>query len=128
MDKKGIYTIKVTTSISAAHSLRGYPGDCKNIHGHNWKIEVTLQSNSLNEIGMAMDFRTIKNETEAFLQTIDHTYLNEHKPFDQINPTAENIARWIYQGLSRRLNSSNVRIIEVWVWENENYSASYREE
>ncbi len=128
MDNKGTYEIKVITTISAAHSLRGYPGDCKNVHGHNWKIEVILQSDRLNQIGMAIDFRSVKEETEKFLQIMDHTYLNEREPFDNLNPTAENLAFWIYKGLSERLNNDQVRVVEVCVWENENYAASYKEQ
>ena len=86
-----MYEIKIITTFAAAHSLRNYPGNCKNIHGHNWKIEVVMQGNSLDNLGMSIDFRMLKQETESLLQKLDHTYLNDHEPFNTLNPTAENI-------------------------------------
>lgn len=120
-----MYEIKVITSFSSAHSLRDYPGDCKNIHGHNYKVEVVMQSEGLDNLGMAIDFRMLKHEIERLLQTLDHSYINDKPPFDTINPTAENMARWIFEALSKKLNSSIAKVYRVNVWENENSSASY---
>ena len=122
-----MYEIKVISTFSAAHSLRNYPGNCKNIHGHNWKIEVVMQSLNLDNIGMAIDFRRLKQETQGLLDTLDHTYINENTPFNSINPTAENMARWLYESLSKKLNDQNAKVSRVNVWENENSSASYFE-
>ena len=96
-----MYEIKIVTTFAAAHSLRNYPGNCKNIHGHNWKIEVVMQSEHLDDLGMSIDFRMLKQETEGLLNTLDHTFLNDHSPFNTINPTAENMARWLYEALSK---------------------------
>ncbi|HAS17916.1 MAG: 6-carboxytetrahydropterin synthase QueD [Nitrospirae bacterium RIFCSPLOW2_12_42_9] len=120
-----MYEIKVITTISAAHSLRNYPGDCKNIHGHNYKVEVVMQSEGLDNLGMAIDFRMLRQEIERLLQTLDHTYINDKPPFDTINPTAENLSQWIYDTLSKKLNRDIARVCRVNVWENENSSASY---
>lgn len=123
-----MYEIKIITTFAAAHSLRNYPGNCKNIHGHNWRVEVVMRSNGLDPLGMAIDFRMLKQETESLLHTLDHTYLNDNSPFDTINPTAENMACWIYETLSKRLNGhNNAKLSRVCVWENDNSSASYYE-
>ncbi len=122
-----MYEIKIIATFSAAHSLRNYPGNCKNIHGHNWKIEVVMQSLNLDNIGMAIDFRRLKQETQALLDTLDHTYIIENPPFNSMNPTAENMARWLYETLSKKLNDQNAKVSRVNVWENENSSASYFE-
>ena len=120
-----MFEIKILSTFSAAHSLRNYPGNCKNIHGHNWKVEVVMQSLNLDNIGMAIDFRRLKQETQCLLDTLDHTYINENPPFNALNPTAENMARWVYESLSKKLNDQNARVSRVNVWENENSSASY---
>jgi len=122
-----MYEIRIVTTFAAAHSLRNYPGNCKNIHGHNWKIEVVMQSEHLDDLGMSIDFRMLKQETEGLLNTLDHTFLNDHSPFNTINPTAENMARWLYETLSKRINGPRAKVSRLSVWENENSSASYFE-
>ncbi len=122
-----MYEIRIVTTFAAAHSLRNYPGNCKNIHGHNWKIEVVMQSEHLDDLGMSIDFRMLKQETEGLLNTLDHTFLNDHSPFNTINPTAENMARWLYEALSKRVNGPRAKVSRLSVWENENSSASYFE-
>src|SRR4030065_69121 len=117
---KTISPVAVAVCVVAQHN-------CKNIHGHNWKIEVVMQSLNLDNIGMAIDFRRLKQETQGLLDTLDHTYINENPPFNSINPTAENKARWLYESLSKKLNDQNARVSRVNVWENENSSASFFE-
>jgi 6-pyruvoyltetrahydropterin/6-carboxytetrahydropterin synthase len=90
------YTASVIKTFSAAHALRGYKGRCEHLHGHNWKIRVAVSSEKLNEIGMVMDFTEIKALLDTLLQNLDHKYLNEVSPFDTINPTAENIAGFLF--------------------------------
>jgi len=122
-----MYEIKIIRTFSAAHRLKGYPGNCRNVHGHNWKVEVIVETEELDSIGMAVDFRSLRKETDSLLQTLEHTFLNEISPFDKINPTAENIARWIFVTLSQRINDSHGKVSRVVVWENDNSSASYFE-
>ncbi|MDD5434201.1 MAG: 6-carboxytetrahydropterin synthase QueD [Nitrospira sp.] len=122
-----MYEIKIITTFSGAHSLRNYPGNCRNIHGHNWKVEVVMQSNELDDLGMSLDFRMLKQETECLLKTLDHTYLNENMPFNTLNPTAENLARYVFESLSKKLNVNNAKLCRVSVWENESSSATYYE-
>lgn len=86
-----------------------------------------MQSRSLDDIGMSMDFRRLKQETQGLLDMLDHTYINDNPPFNSLNPTAENMAHWLYETLSKKLNDQNARVSRVNVWENENSSASYFE-
>ncbi len=122
------YTLKVVTDFAAAHSLRGYPGDCAKLHGHNWKVEVEVVASRLDEIGIGLDFKTIRKEAKAVCDRLDHEYLNELPPFDRINPTAENIAAHIFTELRRRLDSDTVRVAAVTIWETERASVRYTEE
>lgn len=122
-----MYELKITTSFSAAHNLREYQGKCENLHGHNWRIEVFVTAEKLDRLGMVMDFKTLKTATKDLLETLDHRYLNEIPPFDEINTTAENIARFLYEKLSERLNDGNVRVARVRAWESDNAAAAYYE-
>jgi len=123
-----MYELKITTDFSAAHNLRGYQGKCENLHGHNWKVEVWVTAEKLDELGMLMDFKELKAATNDLLDTLDHKYLNEVPPFDEINTTAENIARYIFEKLSEKLNDGNARVAKVRAWESDNAAASYSEE
>jgi len=121
------YTLKVTSDFAAAHSLRDYPGDCHRMHGHNWKIEVEVCATSLDDIGMAIDFKGIKEAVRSATCTLDHHYLNEIPPFDKVNPTAENIAAYLFQGISGILNNERIRVNAVTLWETERACVRYQE-
>ncbi len=122
-----MYELTVISSFSSAHNLRGYEGACENLHGHNWKVEVRVVSPGVDKLGMVMDFRKLKAETNKILDPLDHKYLNEVPPFDRENATAENLARFIYKELSGVLNAENLKVSGVKVWESENSAASYSE-
>ena len=122
------YTLKVITGFAAAHTLRDYPGDCRRMHGHNWKVEVEVVATALDELGMGVDFKAIKREAKARADLLDHRYLNEIEPFDRLNPTAENLAAWFYQGISERINDDRVRVSAVTLWETETACVRYTEE
>lgn len=122
------YTLKIVTDFAAAHFLRHYPGDCARLHGHNWKIETEVSASALNEVGMGMDFKQIRRETKAVCDRLDHTCLNDLSPFDEINPTAENIAAYIYRELAARLDSDTVRVSAITIWETERACVRYTEE
>lgn len=122
------YTLKIIADFASAHTLRDYPGDCRRMHGHNWKLEVEVTATTLNEHGMGMDFKTIKTATRELAKTLDHQYLNDIPPFDTINPTAENIARYFYQKLSETLNNDTARISGVTLWETDRACVKYSEE
>nr|VFJ44484.1 MAG: 6-pyruvoyltetrahydropterin/6-carboxytetrahydropterin synthase [Candidatus Kentron sp. DK]VFJ46386.1 MAG: 6-pyruvoyltetrahydropterin/6-carboxytetrahydropterin synthase [Candidatus Kentron sp. DK] len=123
----GTYTLKVITDFSAAHSLRGYPGQCRRLHGHNWKVEVEVIATSLDQCGMGVDFKVIKEATHSAILTLDHHYLNEIPPFDTINPTAENIAAYLFQGISRTLDDERIRVGAVTLWETDRACVRYQE-
>ncbi len=122
-----MYELTVELTFSSAHSLRGYEGACENLHGHNWKVEVTVESAGLDNLGMVMDFKRIKNEAKKVIDALDHRFLNEVPPFDTINPTAENIAASIYAGVGAALNGGGVRVSRVKVWESDTSAASYKD-
>jgi 6-pyruvoyltetrahydropterin/6-carboxytetrahydropterin synthase len=122
------YTLKVVSDFAAAHSLRGYPGDCRKLHGHNWKVEVEVQASELDELGMAIDFKTVKQVTKKVTDELDHGYLNDIPPFDSINPTAENIAAHIYRRLGEEINEPRVQVHAVTIWETERACVRYTEE
>jgi 6-pyruvoyltetrahydropterin/6-carboxytetrahydropterin synthase len=120
-----MFVLKIVTDFAAAHSLRDYPGDCANLHGHNWQVEVLVASEELDEVGMVIDFRTIKTQTKTVINHLDHHYLNEVAPFDTLNPTAENIAKYLFDEIALLINSQRVWIKAVTVWETSRASATY---
>lgn len=122
------YTAKIVTDFAAAHALRGYPGDCSRVHGHNWKVEVEVVATALDDIGMSLDFKLIKQATRELIGALDHQHLNEIPPFDQVNPTAENIAAYLYRNLSEQIASETVRVGAVTLWETERACVRYTED
>jgi 6-pyruvoyltetrahydropterin/6-carboxytetrahydropterin synthase len=121
----GRFTLRTLSDFAAAHSLREYPGDCQRLHGHNWKVEVEVSASELDELGMVIDFKQVKQATRKATDRLDHQYLNELEPFNQINPTAENIARTLFQEIATTLNDDRVQVDAVTVWETERASARY---
>lgn len=124
----GKYTLKIVTDFASAHSLRDYPGECRRLHGHNWKVEVEVTAVELDGLGMAIDFKEIKKAARLVTGELDHRYLNEIPPFDELNPTAENIAHHLYQRLSEELNSERVKVSAITLWETERACVRYTEE
>lgn len=123
-----LYTLKVVSDFASAHSLRDYPGECRRLHGHNWKLEVEVSARELDRLGMAIDFKTVKSLAKKVTDELDHRYLNEIPPFDQINPTAENMAAYIYRRLVEELNEPRVKVSAVTLWETERACVRYTEE
>jgi len=124
----GKYTLKVVTDFASAHSLRDYPGECRRLHGHNWKVEVEVTATELDGLGMAIDFKGIKKAARLATGELDHRYLNEIPPFDELNPTAENIAAHLYGRLGEDLNSERVKVSAITLWETERACVRYTEE
>lgn len=119
------YTLKVLTEFASAHTLAGYPGACSRMHGHNWKVEVEVIAGALDETGMAIDFKRIKQAANEVGNRLDHRYLNDIPPFDRLNPTAENIAAWFFQELSRNLNTEHAKVHSVTLWETDRACVKY---
>jgi 6-pyruvoyltetrahydropterin/6-carboxytetrahydropterin synthase len=124
----GRYNLKIITEFSAAHRLREYEGACSQMHGHNWKVEIEAEASALNELGMGMDFKILKEIARKVLGNLDHRVLNDVAPFDQMNPTAENLAAYLYQALCRQVNHHRIRVAAVTVWENDRACVRYIEE
>ena len=120
-----MYHLMIKTHFAAAHNLINYQGDCENLHGHNWRVEVTVSASELDNAGLAIDFKILKKQTNQILDTLDHTHLNALEPFRDMSPSSENICRYLYEKLSQALNNDNVRVEKVTVWESENACASY---
>ena len=121
-----MYTIYKETTFSGAHRLREYKGRCEALHGHNWKVRAYVSSGELDELGMVMDFKELSKALEDAASHLDHKYINEVPPFDTINPSAENIARFFYDELSARLKNSRAGIEKVMIWESESSCAIYQ--
>lgn len=122
------YTLKVVSDFAAAHTLRDYPGACSRMHGHNWKVEAEVTASQLNEVGMVVDFKVIRKAVKELTDQLDHYYLNEIAPFDELNPTAENIAAYLYRGLSETLNNPHIRVQAITLWETERACVRYSED
>jgi len=116
-----MYTIKISDEFCGAHNLRGYEGKCENLHGHNWKVEVELVKDKLDNIGMVLDFKEVKERLKKILVNLDHKYLNDIAYFKKNNPTSEIIAKYIYDLLKEKL----IGINKVTIWETDTSSASY---
>ena len=121
------YTLKIVTDFASAHTLRDYPGACSRLHGHNWKVEVEVQATQLDNVGMGIDFKDVKKATRQVTDELDHYYLNEIPPFDRVNPTAENIASYIYQTVSELLNNERIKVKAVTLWETERACVRYEQ-
>lgn len=122
-----MFTLKVIQTFSAAHNLRDYQGKCERLHGHNWKVEVEVKGKKLGRAGLLIDFHDLKKELEKVLVTLDHECLNELPPFDKLNPTSENLAKYIFESLTCHLSSVTCHLSKVTVWESDNACASYTE-
>lgn len=111
-----MYELTVKGHFDAAHALLGYPGECRELHGHTWDVEVTVRGERLDDVGIVYDFKRLKEDLAAVLTRFDHAFLNEVAPFDELNPTAENLARVIFDELSEVVGDEVV-VSEVAVWE-----------
>jgi 6-pyruvoyltetrahydropterin/6-carboxytetrahydropterin synthase len=120
-----MYEIKIITSFSAAHRLENFYGKCEALHGHNWKVEVFLKGENLDEAGLLLDFGAVKAQTRELLEEIDHKYLNELPAFSHQNPSSENLASYLFQRLGVILNRDGVKNSRVNVWESDSSCASY---
>lgn len=124
-----MYELTVRQHFSSAHFLRGYEGKCEALHGHNWEVEAAVAGHELDHLGMLIDFKVVKNLLKEILDGLDHVCLNELPAFAADNPSAENIARFIFRELGERLRNSypNVRVAWIKVWESPGSGVLYRE-
>ncbi|MBD3292782.1 MAG: 6-carboxytetrahydropterin synthase QueD [Armatimonadia bacterium] len=122
-----MYELTVERDFSAAHLMRDYPGACARLHGHNYRVLLSVQGDALDERGMLLDFAELKSAFDGILDGLDHRNLNEIPPFDEINPSSENLARYIYERASDALGGEDVRVASVTIYESATSSVTYRE-
>ena len=120
-----MYEITVISHFSGAHRLRYLHGKCEELHGHNWKVEVSVVSSRLGKEGVVVDFGILKQKLERVLKALDHTFLNDLPYFSGIEPSSENIAKYIFNGLKRELKGHQGTLKKVTAWESETSSATY---
>lgn len=125
-----MYELMIEATFAAAHQLRGYKGKCEQLHGHNFKVQIHVQAEVLNDIGIAIDFHDLKRYTREVADQLDHAFLNDVFPFTEINPSSENIARWIFDSLKKKIDTDEdyAHLAAVTVWESETASATYYED
>jgi len=120
-----MYEVEIIANFSAAHQLRDYQGKCERLHGHNYRVHVTARRNELGAGGMVIDFGELKRVTSEALERLDHRFLNEIPPFDTLEPSAENLAGYLFEDISQRLGASGRYLHKVSVWESETSCATY---
>lgn len=120
-----MYYLTIHSHFAAAHNLINYQGECENLHGHNWKVEVTVKTRILNEAGLGMDFKDLKATVKQILGELDHVYLNQLDFFKTRSPSSENLARYIFDKIAKQLKGTDVEVDLVKVWESENACAAY---
>jgi 6-pyruvoyltetrahydropterin/6-carboxytetrahydropterin synthase len=121
-----MYEVMIEVEFSAAHALRGYRGKCENMHGHNWKVEVYVRGEQLDQVGMLVDFKGLKAATRRVMKYLDHQNLNELKPFDvEMNPSSEHLAGFILHKVSEEISDDRVKVYKVRVWETPSTCAAY---
>ena len=125
-----MFEVSVEDTFASGHYLRGYRGKCEKPHGHNYKVRITLAGESLDNIGLLFDFRDLKIAMNEVIDRLDHQMLNEIEPFDTLNPSAENMAKYFYDELGIRVREKSggrVNVIRVKLWETDTTTATYYE-
>jgi 6-pyruvoyltetrahydropterin/6-carboxytetrahydropterin synthase len=122
-----MFEVTVQQTFAAGHALRNYRGKCENVHGHNYRIEVTVEGEQLDSIGLLVDFVELKRLMKDAIDYLDHRFINDLEPFDKVNPSAENIAKYFHDRITAGLSPElPVRLAQVKVWETDTSSAVYR--
>lgn len=126
-----MFELTVKSHFDAAHQLRNYSGKCASIHGHTWHVEVIIEGNNLDNIGMLIDFSLLKKMIKEEIARFDHSFINELEGFDEkgVNPTAENLAAYIFKELGKKLSDfkADIRLKKIKVWESPNACAAFME-
>jgi 6-pyruvoyltetrahydropterin/6-carboxytetrahydropterin synthase len=124
-----MFEVSVEETFAAGHALRNYRGKCENVHGHNYRVRVSIEGPELDHAGLLVDFVELKRVMRAIIEKLDHQFLNDVPPFDELNPSAENMARYFFEEMSRDLGGRNhgVRVSEVKIWETDTATATYRQ-
>ena len=123
-----MFQVSVEETFSAGHALRRYKGKCENVHGHNYRVRVTLEGPQLDSTGLLVDFTHLKHVIREIMGRLDHQFMNDLEPFKNVNPSAENVAKYFYEEATRRLKDlpPGARITDVILWETDTSRAQYR--
>ena len=122
-----MYEVTVEDTFAAGHALRGYKGKCENVHGHNYRVQVSLEGPELDAAGLLVDFVELKRLIREVVSFFDHQFINDLAPFTEINPSAENMAKFFYDRIAGGLTpGSPLRVRKVKLWETDTASATYR--
>jgi 6-pyruvoyltetrahydropterin/6-carboxytetrahydropterin synthase len=125
-----MFEVSVERTFAAGHALRGYQGKCENVHGHNYRVQVVVRGERLNSIGLLVDFVDVKRVLDNAIERLDHQFINDVPPFDQLNPSAENMAKYFFEELQEGLRQAGrevpIELAEVRLWETDNAMAVYR--
>jgi 6-pyruvoyltetrahydropterin/6-carboxytetrahydropterin synthase len=122
-----MFEVSVEQTFAAGHALRNYKGKCENVHGHNYRVRITMEGDQLDSTGLLVDFLDVKSLIGGVVDYLDHQFINDLPPFDELNPSAENLAKYFYDRVSGGLkNDVLVRVSEVTIWETDTSSAVYR--
>jgi 6-pyruvoyltetrahydropterin/6-carboxytetrahydropterin synthase len=119
-----MFELKIRTHFAAAHQLKMVASKCENLHGHNWKVEVCVVGDRLDDAGILVDFGILKKRIADIMKELDHKFLNEMPCFNS-NPSSERIAVYIAEGLESRLQNERVRVSRVSAWESDDACATY---
>ena len=120
-----MWEISQETVVAAAHQLRFAPGEGERLHGHNWRIKAVVRANALASSGWVMDFNELGTILRNLVEPYEHVFLNEIAPFDDLNPTAENIARVVADNLAAKIDDDRIKVARVEVWENDTCAATF---
>jgi 6-pyruvoyltetrahydropterin/6-carboxytetrahydropterin synthase len=125
-----MFQVSVEETFSAGHALRGYRGKCENVHGHNYRVRVTLEGPQLDSIGLLCDFTELKRVLREIIGGLDHQFMNDLEPFRKVNPSAENLAKYFYDHVTRGVTElpEGARVSDIEVWETDTASARYSPE
>lgn len=123
-----MFQVSVEETFCAGHALRGYRGKCENVHGHNYRVRVTVEGAQLDNIGLLCDFTHLKHAVREVMAVLDHQFINDLEPFKTVNPSAENLAKYFHEQVSARLQNlpPGARITETVLWETDTSRAQYR--
>jgi 6-pyruvoyltetrahydropterin/6-carboxytetrahydropterin synthase len=123
-----MFQVSVEETFSAGHALRGYKGKCENVHGHNYRVRVTVEGPQLDAIGLLSDFTHLKHAVREVIGILDHQFVNDLEPFKTVNPSAENLAKYFYEQVAARLKNlpPGARITDTVLWETDTSRAQYR--
>jgi 6-pyruvoyltetrahydropterin/6-carboxytetrahydropterin synthase len=123
-----MFQVSVEETFSAGHALRGYKGKCENVHGHNYRVRVTVEGPQLDAIGLLSDFTHLKHAVREVISILDHQFVNDLEPFKTVNPSAENLAKYFYEQVAARLKNlpPGARITDTVLWETDTSRAQYR--